>query len=1437
MAGQNKPRPRWSRWLLRSLMGVGVLLLAVVLLLATALFALGRPSVQDWVVPFALEQTRDILPGLKIKRLRGPILGELVVEGLELRDRFGGDAISVERLELRYDVGALLRGLVRVDKLTVVGPRVHLAATKAGGVNLAELLVPTKEEPEPPSEPTTFRLEVKQLTLSRGSFTMDKNMGGPLKVSGLELDVGATLRLKGGGLTAAVKSLVLQAAGITLPDGQRLALSLTGAAGLAQEQVHARLKLGVDGMKPRRALNLRLTAAGTMNKPQVELEILLPQQGRARLKARAELSAAWDLTSYEAGLELDKINPAALWPGLPSALAGLKLKVTGAGLPLHKDATLKASLSSDGAKVLDYKLDRLRLQAGMKGERWTVKALEARGHGAKLHATGSGDLATLTASRVKLDLPSLAGLPLPDGVPALAGAVTLNASANGPFVGPLSAKAELSAKQLGVDKLTLGGLKLVADVKGLPQNPRGKLDLGLTDLDPGAPEARLKQATLGIRGNKEALTLDLTASGPRLWADLGTGLSLKGKRLDVTLRRLAVKLDGRRLELGDEAGARLDLNRRLDLGRTRFKLLGGTVELEGKVKLRGQPRLMASVKARGVRLLPGRPKVSADLQATVGREALVATVSLDAGARAEFTATVPVRHGKGAVPTLALGGDLGLTLEVPALPLSLVRRWVPGLPPLQGTASLSLTAAGSPKDPTGRLVLGLKGVGVSGLKGLAGELDVKLERAHTTVTADFKLQGKDLLKLDLWAGTGPGKLFAARKRLLGYLEAVPVTGRLELSPGSLSVVGDLAPDLKGRLSGQGSARLVLRGTVLQPGAALKLKSRGVKLDGDRLPDLDGDVSLLADEHRVRARVKLAAQGRPLLFAEGGLGVTLRRLVLGRQPAGAVPLAGRAELLDTDLARLVVGHARLGRLRGKLSATATAAGTLAAPGGKLALGLRGGGMGRALLGDLGLTATLAPAGPLKAEMVLLQKAGGQLRAHAALDVRRLEEIALDIKGKELDLGFLAGLTSAMRETGGKLALDLKVSGKLSSPSVLGTVALQRGRVLLTGMKPLADIGLGLTLHKEKLVISSLGWLSGGGNMTGHGEVALSNLRPGKFSLDLQAVNYDLGVDPVKGSKLTTAVKVRGALAGNRLKASVKLDQSKLKLAKIGGGKDLHQAGALPEVVFVDGPGRRAEKGKDKAGGAVPLGLEITADVDPLFVRGADLDVEALAHVQARTNAAGKVCLHGEARLRRGWIMVLDNKYKVKRAIVQFGGQPKPDPALDVQLYRELANVTVNIAVGGTASKPELILSSRPSVYTQSQILSMILTGNPQVIQEDDQDADPAGMVTAAVLSTVLGPLTREVANTVGLDVAKVSLENQKSKSEGGDEGVNLKAQAEVGKYITDRIYLGYRKVFGGDEEENSHEGILEYAISARWLLMAMFGDKGVGGLDIFWTYRY
>ena len=1438
MAAGKAQRPRWLRWLRGTFIGLGISVAVLVALVAGLLFALGRPAVQDRVVPIALDQLSGILPGLKIDRLRGPILGELIVEGLTLKDRFGGEAIAAQRLELRYDLWALARGVIRVEKLNIVGPRIFLGNAKNGKLNMAELVTPGEDkEEEPSSDPITLRLELGGLSLSKGSVTVDKSMGAPLSVAGLEVDLGARFMLKGGEMTIGVKSLALQIREVVLPDGQKAKLSLSGAAHWSGERVFAGLKLGVDGLSPRRAVNLRVRAAGTLARPQVELDLLLPRGGRAQVKAQAVLDD-WLLGNYDAEVVLEKINPAAIWPGLPEAMADLRAEVHGDGVPLQEGATLQAVVESDGARFMEYKLDRLRVQAAMEGERWSVGKLEALAHEARVDITGNGDLGAVYASKVLLSLPTLSKLPLPKGMPALGGGLNLDLAANGPFTGPLSARVKLAARNLQVDKLKLGSLRLAAHASDLPNNPQGTLSLSLGDLDPGVSEGQLRTATINLDGGMDGLDLKLDAAGPRVNAGVGAHLTLKGERLTVSLGRLALRLDQRKLNLTERTGARLDLKRDLELGPARFKLLGGTVELQGKVKQRGFPRLQASVKAAGIKPLPDKPAVGAEVDVTVGRKSLDAVVKLDVGAAGVVRASLPVRYGKGPAPGVDMGGTMSVSLDIPRLPAAVVRKWVPGLPPFEGVASLSFKGSGSLKSPTGALKLGIKGGQFRGLKGLAAAMDLDLGREQSTVALDVKHLGKDLLRMDLKAGTGPGKIMANASRLLSYLEAMPLSGTVLLAPTSLERVGEVVPGMKDRLQGTASARVELAGVGLNTRAQVSFKTRALLMDRGPLPDLDADLDLVADGQHLRTKIAVAARGRKMLTLDGGADMDLDRLLRGRVKIPEIPISARLKILPTSLARLGKGHPTLGKLRGKLEASANVSGTVGAPEARVDISVKAAALSKAKLGDLGLTASLNKAGMLAARVNLDQLGGGKLRGAVALNINKKDRIGARLTGKDLDLGFLTGLTNTVRASGGKLNLDFTVDGPLQgTPEVLGKLDMRNGHLLLSGMSPLANIEVGLLLKKEKLELSRLAWRSGGGKIEGKGEVALASLVPGNFDLGFTVRDYDLGVDPVKGSTLTTDISIGGGLANNKLTAAVELKESMLKLSKIGG-KDLHKAGDLPEVVFVDVERPADHDEKDAAEKKPPMALEVSVSVDSLFVRGEDLDVTAMAHVKTHTNDRGQIGLLGEARLNRGWIKVLDNKFTVKRAIVQFGGEPKPDPALDVRLTRDFTDVVVYLTVGGTASKPDLKMSSDPAVYTQAQILSMIITGKPQIMQEDDQDSDPTSAVTAAVLSTVLGPITRKVANSVGLDVAKVSLEEQKDKSQQtGDEEVSLKAQAEVGKYITDRIYLGYRKVFGATEEENSHEAILEYAITAQWLIIAMFGDKGIGGVDIFWTYRY
>ena len=94
--------------------------------------------------------------------------------------------------------------------------------------------------------------------------------------------------------------------------------------------------------------------------------------------------------------------------------------------------------------------------------------------------------------------------------------------------------------------------------------------------------------------------------------------------------------------------------------------------------------------------------------------------------------------------------------------------------------------------------------------------------------------------------------------------------------------------------------------------------------------------------------------------------------------------------------------------------------------------------------------------------------------------------------------------------------------------------------------------------------------------------------------------------------------------------------------------------------------------------------------------------------------------------------------------------------------------------------------------------------------------------------------RTLAPRVGLDVARVSVGEVEH---GPTRETAIQTTTELGKYVTQRIYVAFRRVFGVRENENSSEGVFEYRISPHWFLMTVFGDAGVGSVDLLWTKRY
>src|SRR5262249_49825744 len=159
---------------------------------------------------------------------------------------------------------------------------------------------------------------------------------------------------------------------------------------------------------------------------------------------------------------------------------------------------------------------------------------------------------------------------------------------------------------------------------------------------------------------------------------------------------------------------------------------------------------------------------------------------------------------------------------------------------------------------------------------------------------------------------------------------------------------------------------------------------------------------------------------------------------------------------------------------------------------------------------------------------------------------------------------------------------------------------------------------------------------------------------------------------------------------------------------------------------------------------------------------------------------------------GHILIQSQRYEIERAHIVFDGDPEPNPQLDIQLVHEYPEATVIVEVRGTPKKPELELSSDPPIYDRSQIISLLLSGQPG----GEPSAGQSFNAEAAVSTMVLGKLADAIAPELGVDVFRV--ENKREADEFGDANGQTDTRVEVGKYVSPRVYLSYVHYFGASE---------------------------------------
>jgi translocation and assembly module TamB len=1177
-------------------------------------------------------------------------------------------------------------------------------------------------------------------------------------------------------------------------------------AGATLDALRGHIDAGVNGrLAPLAQLDLDLDVELAAERLSADLELALPQ-GRASARLGLRLAAEPRLEPSRLQLELADLG-----------------RLAPAGTPAAGSAALDASLHGP--------LDALVLQGRLSGR--------------------SLRLGSVAAERIDGSV-ALTGLPArPEGRLELAAdPLALDQRWRGPVELGLRAGAggrrlalTFSAGRAGSDLATAGRLVLERDTAGqleVAHIERLRLDLG--------PQRWRSRGGRLVRDGRrlELRDLHLASSAGRL--------SLAGALADGELQRLALRLRG--LDLAA-------LGRALPL--TGAERLCGRVGLRLELE-RGAGGLQAELQSRLREVCPlvDEQRVSGHLAASLRRGRLQGRLQLDSGATTlelSLAARAPAdpweaagwaRLRPAALDSLRLHFD-GLDLERVYSAAGSDAR------PLTGTVAGRIDVASGGERIGLRLALS-----EGRLQPLAAGLDatwnatIDGRRLQTSADVDLGTLGRiELQAAGRLAGSPlrpagwklPGREQLERAALhwrgarlgdwLDQIERSPLFGQPELPEQLADANGRAEAEFEldsGARELRGELRLDgLRRANMGVAAALQLElSAGAETSTTRLRSYFGEQKLLAGN----------------IELQSGLTVLIRDPEAWLDSA----MSGRLELHPTAVTPLLAAAGYQDTASGRLQARFQFSGRLHDPRLEGRLRIEQLALAQVSLGDLTLRADIDRR---RSEVVIENRRsdGGYLSLRGRLQHPR-GEIDAELRADGFELApaaeLLRTLGGPLVDFSGALSADLHLGGTVEQPRPRGWLYVDAGSLLaLQGQRPIEQLTLAGRIDPDWLRLDLKGRM-------GAGRLGLS-LDAGMHRYRPQAVDASIMAEalPVVAGGMLLAVDLEGRLQAELEEAlwrgRLEVDRALVRLPQ-GKALQLHPTDLPEAVTFVgadnaaaaqpaaaeaaepeaepqaEGTDRSARQGAAGAAAlaAVPADFRLTVSAPgTITVRDEAAELRLKSDVEL-SRVDGELSISGAVEALQGRLSLFERIYEVRQARIAFGGRMPPDPRLDITLEHDFTVATVRIHARGSASQPELSFSSLPAEYSQSQLLAMVLGGEPGDAAAADEELQLQDQALQAAAGLLLSGLRGILRRALPIDTLGI---------ETSTEEETTTAEVVVGKWITEDLFVAYRYRMGADEDENANAVEVQYRLGRDWVLEGFYGDGAEGGVDVLWIKRF
>ncbi len=411
---------------------------------------------------------------------------------------------------------------------------------------------------------------------------------------------------------------------------------------------------------------------------------------------------------------------------------------------------------------------------------------------------------------------------------------------------------------------------------------------------------------------------------------------------------------------------------------------------------------------------------------------------------------------------------------------------------------------------------------------------------------------------------------------------------------------------------------------------------------------------------------------------------------------------------------------------------------------------------------------------------------------------------DLEGRaEGDLSVLPRWVGVLRTAAGRARARARVAGPWDTPRVEATAQVLPGaEVEIRGVAvPFTDVDASVRLEPvEGLLLEWFDAQFGPGRVHVEGRVALDGFRPGQLQLwaELRDVAYEAPLGVTYGGDAD--LMVAGPLRSVRISGEVRLERFLYSLRVSWQDMVANLLRRKPKAV--------EQAGREREGPR--LDLVVRGDRD-IRVRNNLADLELAVRLRVQGPVTDPV-LWGDVEVLRGEVRLRGVRYDVARSSVEFAGEVRRLPLLDIHARAEVSGYRVNVDVTGPLESYEVLLSSSPPL-PRTDIVALLTLGTTS------EDLGGEGIAAAAAADLLTGQVQEVLETGMGGVFRLDEFQIDPAYSPSAQTTV---PRITVGKAITRNLYARYAATVGGETLQDME---LRYSLTPNVSVLGTWTDRG------------